>query len=207
MLVPASGKLAVVSGVIVLSLMATTAPGSSAGSPRCRSICGASARRTRCGRTSAVPIEQPVDVTDLVNARTDDCLMFNIRLGGDKPDFDGNVFQAAGTHGVKAASMENLIEHRPYLDMIPEPASTGLAVLGGLAVLWWGRRARPGPTGSAPPCGPQGFGLWGSGSDLVDTRGTPIYSPRAMFSPPPADLPTVSTIQTRAVAASLPPER
>jgi len=73
-----------------------------------------------------------VDVTPLVNARQSDYLMCSIRFMGNKPDFNGSVFQTSTPfHFIEIAADENTGDggvYRPHLELIPEPAS--LAVLG-----------------------------------------------------------------------------
>ena len=86
--------------------------------------------------TSPMAIETRVDadVTAIVNAHSGDYLTFSIRFQGDKPDFDGNAFQDNDVmHYLEIGASENLLELRPYLELIPEPASLALLSLAALA--------------------------------------------------------------------------
>jgi len=72
--------------------------------------------------TQSNPINQflQFDVTSALNARNGDNVSFNIRLAGDHPEFDDNIFNSTNyIHFVEIAALENgTPSFRPYLEVI-----------------------------------------------------------------------------------------
>ncbi len=63
------------------------------------------------------------NVTEQIKKRDGHFVGVNLRLAGERDDFNGNVFNTAGTtHWLAIAASENTVELRPCLKIIPMPA-------------------------------------------------------------------------------------